>query len=225
MLPDCIAYDTARTGQRQAGVFTGLWTAGETFGLALGPGIYALVLQLFGYVSSSSGTAAAQDDTARLGVLLGFTRAARADRRPGGAAAARLRPDRGAARRSQPWRRSRPAAPGSLPIMVAALPAHGVPAEQVLDEIRALRAADLPTHGGRLFAYVYDPAVPGLDDLAAAAHRLARRTSTGSTRPRSRRCWRWRTRSSARPPGCSAAGPAPPRRTSSAASPAAAPSR
>ena len=44
MLPDCIAYDTARTGRRQAGVFTGLWTAGETLGLALGPGIYALVL-------------------------------------------------------------------------------------------------------------------------------------------------------------------------------------
>jgi GPH family glycoside/pentoside/hexuronide:cation symporter len=73
MLPDCIAFDTARTGRRQAGVFTGLWTAGETFGLALGPGLYLLVLQLFGYVSSSSGTAAVQDGTARLGVLLGFT--------------------------------------------------------------------------------------------------------------------------------------------------------
>jgi Na+/melibiose symporter-like transporter len=54
-------------------VFTGLWTAGETLGLALGPGIYALVLQLFGYASSSTGEAAAQDPTARLGVLLGFT--------------------------------------------------------------------------------------------------------------------------------------------------------
>ncbi|HTF06777.1 MAG TPA: MFS transporter [Asanoa sp.] len=73
MLPDCIAYDTARTGKRQAGVFTGLWTAGETFGLALGPGIYLLVLQIFGYVSSTSGEAAPQDSTARLGVLLGFT--------------------------------------------------------------------------------------------------------------------------------------------------------
>ena len=73
MLPDRIAYDTERTGRRQAGVFTGLWTAGETFGLALGPGIYALMLQAFGYVSSSSGQAAAQDGTARLGVLLGFT--------------------------------------------------------------------------------------------------------------------------------------------------------
>ncbi|SBT51743.1 MFS transporter [Micromonospora narathiwatensis] len=73
MLPDCIAYDTARTGRRQAGVFTGLWTAGETFGLALGPGLYGLVLQLSGYVSSSTGVAAAQTEGARLGVLLGFT--------------------------------------------------------------------------------------------------------------------------------------------------------
>jgi Na+/melibiose symporter-like transporter len=73
MLPDCIAYDAARTGRRQAGVFTGLWTAGETFGLALGPGIYAVVLQLFGYASSSTGTAATQTGTAKLGVLLGFT--------------------------------------------------------------------------------------------------------------------------------------------------------
>lgn len=73
MLPDCIARDTERTGRRQAGVFTGLWTAGETFGLALGPGLYALILQIFGYVSSSTGTAAPQDSTARLGVLLGFT--------------------------------------------------------------------------------------------------------------------------------------------------------
>ncbi|GHJ45572.1 MFS transporter [Catellatospora sp. TT07R-123] len=73
MLPDCVAFDAARTGRRQAGVFTGLWTAGETLGLALGPGLYALVLQLTGYVSSDTGTAVAQTDTARLGVLLGFT--------------------------------------------------------------------------------------------------------------------------------------------------------
>ena len=54
-----------------------------------------------------------------------------------------------------------------------ALPTEGVPAELVLAEIRGLRAGDLPTHGGRLFAYVYDPAVPGLDDLTAAAHALS----------------------------------------------------
>ena len=54
-----------------------------------------------------------------------------------------------------------------------ALPSVGVPAEQVLAEITQLRTVDLPTHGGRLFAYVYDPAVAGLDDLTASAHALA----------------------------------------------------
>jgi GPH family glycoside/pentoside/hexuronide:cation symporter len=73
MLPDCIAFDAQRTGRRQAGVFTGLWTAGETFGMALGPGIFAVLLAVFGYVSSSSGEAAAQSDAAKLGVLIGFT--------------------------------------------------------------------------------------------------------------------------------------------------------
>ncbi|OKI55981.1 pyridoxal phosphate-dependent decarboxylase family protein [Micromonospora sp. CB01531] len=51
-----------------------------------------------------------------------------------------------------------------------ALPVEGVPAERVLAEIRTLRAADRPTHGGRLFAYVYDPGVAGLDELARAAY-------------------------------------------------------
>jgi sphinganine-1-phosphate aldolase len=54
-----------------------------------------------------------------------------------------------------------------------ALPVTGVPADEVLAEIAALQEADLPTHGGRLFAYVYDPGVPGLDELAAAAYGLA----------------------------------------------------
>ena len=38
MLPDAAAADAARTGENRAGVFTGVWTAGETLGLALGPG-------------------------------------------------------------------------------------------------------------------------------------------------------------------------------------------
>ncbi|SNS84418.1 Glutamate or tyrosine decarboxylase [Asanoa hainanensis] len=57
--------------------------------------------------------------------------------------------------------------------MVEALPRHGLPAEEILDELRALRRADQPTHGGRLFAYVYDPAVPGLDELTNAAHAIS----------------------------------------------------
>jgi sphinganine-1-phosphate aldolase len=57
--------------------------------------------------------------------------------------------------------------------MIDALPEKGVPGEQILAELRELRAGDLPTHGGRLFAYVYDPALDGLDDLARAAHAVS----------------------------------------------------
>jgi Na+/melibiose symporter-like transporter len=75
MLPDCIAYDTLRTGRRQAGVFTGLWTAAETLGLAVGPYLFAQTIQLFGYVSrpATSRVIALEPGSARLGVLLGFT--------------------------------------------------------------------------------------------------------------------------------------------------------
>lgn len=57
--------------------------------------------------------------------------------------------------------------------MIDALPPQGVPADQVLAELRGMRAADLPTHGGRLFAYVYDPAKAGLDELAMSAYALS----------------------------------------------------
>jgi sphinganine-1-phosphate aldolase len=57
--------------------------------------------------------------------------------------------------------------------MIEALPEKGVPAERILAELSELRAADLPTHGGRLFAYVYDSALDGLDDLAHAAYRIS----------------------------------------------------
>jgi glutamate/tyrosine decarboxylase-like PLP-dependent enzyme len=49
--------------------------------------------------------------------------------------------------------------------------------EEILAHLTALRQADLPTHGGRLFAYVYDPDVEGLDLLAGEAHRLASHTN------------------------------------------------
>lgn len=53
------------------------------------------------------------------------------------------------------------------------LPAVGLPAEQILESLRAMRAGDLPTHGGRTLAYVYDSGLAGLDSLAAAAHAMA----------------------------------------------------
>ena len=57
--------------------------------------------------------------------------------------------------------------------MMRALPAQGIAANEVLRELAALREHDLPTHGGRLFAYVYDPALDGLDELAAAAYAMS----------------------------------------------------
>jgi Na+/melibiose symporter-like transporter len=72
MLPDVAAVDAARTGQNRVGVFTGVWTAGETLGLALGPGLYGLVLALGGYVSSTD-SSAAQPDSAVTAITLGFS--------------------------------------------------------------------------------------------------------------------------------------------------------
>lgn len=53
------------------------------------------------------------------------------------------------------------------------LPTTGRSADHVLEELRALRSVDLPTHGGRTLAYVYDSGLTGLDELAAGAHALA----------------------------------------------------
>jgi glutamate/tyrosine decarboxylase-like PLP-dependent enzyme len=57
------------------------------------------------------------------------------------------------------------------------LPQTGIPAEDVLEELRALRSGDVPTHGGRTLAYVYDSGLPGLDDLAITAYALASATN------------------------------------------------
>lgn len=42
----------------------------------------------------------------------------------------------------------------------------------ILERLEALRAADAPTHGGRVLSYVYDSGVAELDELAASAIRL-----------------------------------------------------
>lgn len=73
MLPDVAARDAAATGENRVGVFTGVWTAGETLGLALGPAVFALVLAAGGYVSSSADVDVIQPATAELAIRLGFT--------------------------------------------------------------------------------------------------------------------------------------------------------
>ncbi|HCB07982.1 MAG TPA: MFS transporter [Nocardioides bacterium] len=72
MLPDAAAVAARRTGSSRVGVYTGVWTAGETLGLALGPGLFALVLALGGYRSSTDG-GTAQPDSALNAITLGFS--------------------------------------------------------------------------------------------------------------------------------------------------------
>lgn len=44
--------------------------------------------------------------------------------------------------------------------------------EKVLQQLRALRATDAPTHGGHVLSYVYDSGLAELDELAAHAIRM-----------------------------------------------------
>lgn len=72
MLPDAIDVDTrANGGQSRAGSFTGLWTAGETIGAAVGPFIFAAVLALTGFIESGD-EVVTQTATALGGIRLGF---------------------------------------------------------------------------------------------------------------------------------------------------------
>jgi len=61
--------EEART---RVGLYTGVWTAGETLGLALGPATYAAVLALGGYVSST-GSTVPQSESALVAIGLGFS--------------------------------------------------------------------------------------------------------------------------------------------------------
>ncbi|GAB3277937.1 MFS transporter [Kineosporia babensis] len=74
MMPDIAAQDARRSGDNRSGVYTGIWTAGETLGMALGPGLYALVLAVGHYRSADSfETIAQQPDSALTAVALGFS--------------------------------------------------------------------------------------------------------------------------------------------------------
>lgn len=73
MLPDTVLADVSRTGHTQAGTLTGLWTAGEAAGMALGPALYAATLAISGFRSTTWDHPVTQPGGARLGILLGFT--------------------------------------------------------------------------------------------------------------------------------------------------------
>lgn len=73
MMPDAAAIDTARTGENRVGVYTGVWTAGETLGMAMGPGLFAIILAVGDYRSSTSGVSLTQPGSALDAITIGFS--------------------------------------------------------------------------------------------------------------------------------------------------------
>lgn len=73
MLTDTLALDAAVSGKRRAGLFTGLWTAGETLAMATGAGAYALVLEFTGFVPSTASSDAVQPVGALWGIVAGMS--------------------------------------------------------------------------------------------------------------------------------------------------------
>ena len=73
MLPDVISHDERTSGPGQAGTFTGIWTAGETVGFALGATAVSLTLAATGYISTVAGAVVEQPDAAITGIVLSFS--------------------------------------------------------------------------------------------------------------------------------------------------------
>ncbi|MFI1867080.1 MFS transporter [Streptomyces jumonjinensis] len=72
MLGDATAADALVTGHRRAGILAGIWSAGETLGLAIGPGLFGLVLALGGFVSSDAAERVDQPGSVVTAILIGF---------------------------------------------------------------------------------------------------------------------------------------------------------
>lgn len=73
MLPDVISHDARTNGPGRGGSFSGVWTAGETAGLAFGTTILAIILAATGYVESRPGQDVTQGPAAVLGIILAFS--------------------------------------------------------------------------------------------------------------------------------------------------------
>lgn len=73
MLPDVISHDADRHGEGSAGTFGGVWTAGETTGMALGATVLTIVLAASGYIESVAGQEVTQPGSAIAGIILSFS--------------------------------------------------------------------------------------------------------------------------------------------------------
>jgi GPH family glycoside/pentoside/hexuronide:cation symporter len=73
MLPDTVAHDALTHGPGRAGTFSGVWTAGETAGLAFGGSILAIVLTVTGFIPTVAEQTVTQPESAIFGIILGFS--------------------------------------------------------------------------------------------------------------------------------------------------------
>lgn len=73
MLPDTVAHDAQTHGPGRAGTFSGVWTAGETAGLAFGGTILSIVLAVTGFVATTADETVTQPESAVIGIVLAFS--------------------------------------------------------------------------------------------------------------------------------------------------------
>lgn len=73
MLPDVISHDARSNGPGRAGIFGGMWTAGETTGMALGATVLSIVLAATGYLASTGAQSISQSPLAVSGIVLSFS--------------------------------------------------------------------------------------------------------------------------------------------------------
>jgi Na+/melibiose symporter-like transporter len=72
MLPDVISHDARLSGPGRAGVFGGVWTAGETTGMAIGAAALTVVLTATGYIETVAGVTVEQPSAAVSGIAASF---------------------------------------------------------------------------------------------------------------------------------------------------------
>ena len=73
MLPDVISVDARKHTAGKAGIFGGVWTAGETTGMAFGATVLTLVLAITGYTERVAGQSVEQSPAAVAGIVLAFS--------------------------------------------------------------------------------------------------------------------------------------------------------
>ncbi len=73
MLPDVVSVDAATHGEGSAGSFGGVWTAGETAGMALGASVLTVVLAITGYAESVGAEVVTQSPAAVAGIAIAFS--------------------------------------------------------------------------------------------------------------------------------------------------------